>query len=71
MTGPGDLRPISVTSILSRTVEQVVVKNYLTQLLDSTSFYDQYAYKPTGSTTCVSKLLARACLNSGLRWIIF
>jgi len=52
ITGPGDLRPISVTSILSRTVEQVVVKNYLTPLLDSTSFYDQYAYKPTGSTTC-------------------
>ena len=49
---PGDLRPISVTSILSRTVEKVVVKNYLTPLLDSTSFYDQYAYKPTGSTTC-------------------
>jgi len=26
----GDLRPISVTSLLSRTIESVVVKNYLT-----------------------------------------
>jgi len=52
VTGPGDLRLISVTSILCRTVEQVVVKNYLTPLLDSTPFYDQFAYKPTGSTTC-------------------
>jgi len=52
LTGPGDLRPISVTSILSRTVERLVVKNYLTPLLKSSSFHDQYAYKPTGSTTC-------------------
>ena len=52
VTGPGDLRPISVTSILSRTVERLVVKNYLTPLLKSSSFRDQYAYKPTGSTVC-------------------
>ena len=31
VTGPGDLRPISVTSILSRTVERLAVKNYLTR----------------------------------------
>jgi len=48
----GDLRPISVTSILSRTVIKLVVRNYLTPLLRSSSFCDQYAYKPTGSTTC-------------------
>ena len=52
ITVPGDLRPILVTSTLSLTVEKVIVKNYLSPLLDSTSFYDQYAYKPTGSTTC-------------------
>jgi len=50
--GPGDLRPISVMSILSRTIERLVVKNYLTPLLKSSSFRDQYAYKPTGSTVC-------------------
>ena len=48
----GDLRPISVTSLLSRTIESIVVKNYLTPLLYCSSFSDQYAYKPTGSTTC-------------------
>ena len=52
VTGYGDLRPISVTSILSRTVEKLVVKNYLTSVLDCPLFHDQYAYKPTGSTTC-------------------
>jgi len=52
VTGAGDLQPISVTSILSRTFEKVLVRNYLTPLLRSSSFYDQYAYKPTGSTTC-------------------
>jgi len=52
VTGAGDLRLISVTSILTRTVEKVVVRNYLTPLLRSSLFYDQYAYKPTGSTTC-------------------
>ena len=46
------VRPISVTSILSRTVEKLVVRNYLMPLLRSSSFYDQYAYKLTGSTTC-------------------
>jgi len=50
VTGPGDLRPISVTSILSCTVERLVVKNYLTPLLKSSLFRDQYAYKPTGCT---------------------
>jgi len=35
VTLAGDLRPISVTSILSRTVEKVVVRHYLTPLLRS------------------------------------
>jgi len=52
ITGYGDLRPISVTPILSRTVEKLVVRNYLTSVLQCPLFHDQYAYKPTGSTTC-------------------
>ena len=52
VSAPSDLRPISVTSILSRTVERLIVRNYLTPLLQSDVFNDQYAYKPTGSTTC-------------------
>jgi len=52
VSSPSDLRPISVTSILSRTVERLIVRNYLTPLLRTELFNDQYAYKPTGSTTC-------------------
>jgi len=37
---------------LSRIVEKLVVKNYLTSVLHCPLFHDQYAYKPTGSTTC-------------------
>jgi len=52
VAGPGDFRPISVTSILARTVEKLIVKNYLTTYLTGSIFNDQYACKPTGSTTC-------------------
>ena len=43
VSGPYVLRPISVTPILSRTVEKLVVKNYLTQVLKSSLFHNQYA----------------------------
>jgi hypothetical protein len=49
---PSDLRPISVTSLLSRVTEKVIVRKFLTPLLAAPTFHDQYAYKPTGSTTC-------------------
>jgi hypothetical protein len=52
VTGPSDFRPISVTSILSRITEKLIVKKFLSPYLYNTAFYDQYAYKPTGSTTC-------------------
>ena len=50
-----DYRPISITSVLSRTLERIVVREFLypaiidppTQL----SFGDQFAFRPTGSTT--------------------
>jgi len=43
-----DFRPISVTSILSSLVEKIIVRKYLLYALPQT---DQFAYKPTGSTT--------------------
>ena len=49
---PSDLRPISVTSLFSRLTEKMVVRDYLLPCLNSHLFKDQYAYKPTGSTTC-------------------
>ena len=50
-SGYADLRPISVTPILSRLVEKIVVKKYLWPLMDNEQMVDQFAFKPTGSTT--------------------
>ena len=48
-------RPISITPTLSRTLECVIVRNFLYPAIlksyDSLDFSDQYAFRPTGSTT--------------------
>ena len=46
-----DLRPISVTPILSRLVEKIVVRRYLWPLMDDEQMNDQFAFRSTGSTT--------------------
>ena len=46
-----DLRPISVTPILSRLVEKIVVRRYLRPIMDDEQMNDQFAFRPTGSTT--------------------
>ena len=51
-TVPSDLRPISVTPIFSRITERLVVRDYILPAITLESLYDQYAYKPSGSTTC-------------------
>jgi len=52
---PADYRPISVTSILSRCMERYLVQNYIYPVLSSvdhaSKFSDQFAFRPTGSTT--------------------
>ena len=52
---PSDYRPISVTSIISRQLEQHVVKNYLYPALndppEELNFHDQFAFRPSGSTS--------------------
>lgn len=45
------LRPISVTSILSRLTEKLIVRKYLLPAIPADSILDQFAYKPSGSTT--------------------
>ena len=55
-TQPGDYRPISVTSVLSRTLERAIVRKaiypaLLQPLPPAIDFDDQFAYRPTGSTT--------------------
>ena len=50
-----DFRPISVTPILCRLLEKFIVRRFfypfLTEPLQNQDFLDQYAFRPTGSTT--------------------
>ena len=50
-----DFRPISVTSILCRTLERIIIRKFLYPMLvhpDFNHLYrDQFAFRPTGSTT--------------------
>ena len=52
---PADFRPISITPVLCRTMEKLVVRNFVYPALASAplplSFADQYAFRPHGSTT--------------------
>ena len=47
-----DFRPISVTPILSRVLERLVVNKYLLPAIQTPDFFDQFGFKPTGSTNC-------------------
>ena len=47
-----DYRPISVTPILSRIAEKLIVSHYLKPAMSTVNLENQYAYKPTGSTNC-------------------
>jgi hypothetical protein len=52
---PADYRPISITPVLSRILERIVVKDFIYPSFrcppTGISFDDQYAFQPTGSTT--------------------
>ena len=63
-----DLRPISVTPVLSRIVESLMVRGFISPFIPSQSLIDQYAYKATGSTTCaiikITETVGRMLENS-------
>ena len=52
---PADFRPISVTPILTRLMERAIVRSFLYPAFQKPpphlSFSDQFAFRPTGSTT--------------------
>ena len=52
---PSDYRPISITSVLSRIAERMIISQFIYPALLSPplelTFNNQYAFRPTGSTT--------------------
>lgn len=46
-----DYRPISVTPLLSRLAEKIIVRRWLFPAIPAEAICDQYAFRPTGSTT--------------------
>ena len=52
---PSDFRPISITPVLSRSLERIVVRKYIypavLQSYPVLNFSDQFAFRPSGSTT--------------------
>lgn len=51
-TKPEHYRPISITPVLSRICERMIIKKYINKsIMESDLFTDQYAFRPTGSTT--------------------
>jgi len=64
---PADFRPISITPILTRMMERAVVRSFLYPAFQkpppSLSFSDQYAFRPTGSTTAAIVSLLQTVTN--------
>jgi hypothetical protein len=62
-----DYRPISITPILTRLTERIVVRRYIYPSLltppPSLRFADQFAFRPTGSTTAAIISLLNTIIN--------
>ena len=57
---PAEYRPISLTSILSRTTERLVIRKFLYPAIEASDDYqDQFAFRPTGGTTAAGVVSAR------------
>ena len=77
-----DFRPISITPVFTRIIERTVVQHFLYPArfqaeLPNLSFADQFAFRPSGSTTAaliyilyaVCQLRLRTHTSSSLLWI--
>ena len=49
INGLGDLRPISVTPVLSRMLERLVVRDHISPTIPPGELFDQYGFKPTSA----------------------
>jgi len=50
-TNPSDYKPISITPVLPQLAEKIVVKHWLRPALLVELLKDQFAFRPSGSTT--------------------
>jgi Reverse transcriptase (RNA-dependent DNA polymerase) len=67
VTQPRDyrnLRPIYVTPILSRIYEKLFVEKYFLNAIPNNVFDDQFAFRPTGSTTAALSYLFHEATNA-------
>ena len=64
---PADYRPISITPILSRIIERIVVRDFIYPSLQfpppDLSFCDQFAFQPSASTTAALIHLPQTITN--------
>lgn len=58
-----DFRPISVTPILSRIIERIIVRRWIIPAINQNSVADQFAFRPSGSTTCALVYLMHHVTN--------
>ena len=58
-----DFRPISVTPILSRLAEKLIVQKWLLPVINHQTMNDQFAFRPTGSTRCALIFLCIVSLS--------
>ena len=62
-----DFRPISITSVLSRAIERLVVRQFIYPALltppPSLVFNDQFAFRPSGSTTAAVIAILQTVTN--------
>jgi len=62
-----DFRPISITSVLSRAIERLVVRQFIYPALltppPSLVFSDQFAFRPSGSTTAAAIAILQTVTN--------
>jgi len=51
-TAISDFRPISVTPLLSRVAERILVRKWLLPAITTDMLADQFGFRPSGSTQC-------------------
>ena len=58
-----DFRPISFSPILSRISESIIVRRWIIPAINQNSVADQFAFRPSGSTTCALVYLMHHVTN--------